>query len=244
MMDDKKTFAPGAGEDYEAILREKQRRVSMLYDGVMGQLPEWMPGRVRLEFTATRTRILKTHTHADLLEAISNVIDAHGERFGDEDYLKFEFNSKGFSFDIAVLARMKKAVELGPMDGLALLTDQAHADNVFKGDRYGDHQSGIAQNDRPRIKINGKDGEKFSVSDIIKRLAKQVDSLGDPLQSDDLWPLLFAALADLHTCPVEITGGDMRIKYNKRFDEKNDNPITDEIKYSSFKAMLTKARKS
>jgi len=136
MMDDKKTFAPGAGEDYEAILREKQRRVSMLYDGVMGQLPEWMPRRVRLEFTATRTRILKTHTHADLLEAISNVIDAHGERFGDEDYLKFEFNSKGFSFDIAVLARMKKAVELGPVDGLGLMTDQEHAKRATEGEKF------------------------------------------------------------------------------------------------------------
>lgn len=58
-----------------------QRRNSAPYDGVMGKLPEWMPGNFHREFREIRNRLLCKHTHSDLLDYIIEMREKFGCRF-------------------------------------------------------------------------------------------------------------------------------------------------------------------
>lgn len=81
-----------------------------------------------------------------------------------------------------------------------------------------------------------------NVSAIINGLALTKDQLGDYLSpKDELWPELIGALGDLGLRPNEVydnSGNPLRIDY------RDGDGKTGEIKFSSFKSMVSTARKS
>ena len=101
------------------------------------------------------------------------------------------------------------------------------------GLKFRQNQSDKAKKPRSRIKV---DGEKFSIASIVKNLSLKTDDLGDFIPARDLWMELYSELDKMHLEPEE--KGEL-ITYMK-----DDDGFYDEIKYTSFEAMVSKARKS
>ena len=132
------------------------------YDGVMGQLPDWIPENFHNEFHAIRNRLLATYRHADLLTYIAEMRNKgmQGNRDAGEFAELVEIDgalkekelgiTPGGMFseilrprtpapiwrDICILAQIQEAFQLGPVEGLALLTDTEHAKNANKGKAF------------------------------------------------------------------------------------------------------------
>lgn len=104
------------------------------------------------------------------------------------------------------------------------------------GANFKQSQSEKAKRQRNRVNV---DGDKLSITSLITRLAGKKDELGDPLPAKDLWNDLISELDAFGLNPKEST------KYKKpvlvTFDKSGDG-ARGEVKYSSFKAMLSKAR--
>lgn len=144
------------------------------------------------------------------------------------------------AFDAYRAGKVDLAVALGKMlnrsshhavlAAAAIPVAQAHA-------KYRTQQQSKAK--RPRKRIAAADGRSSgfaSISDIIDALAPREDALGDLLPAAELWPLVFGHLDDMGLSPDEEE--DPR-RYT--FD-KNDAGERAEIKFTSFSAMLSKAR--
>ena len=95
------------------------------------------------------------------------------------------------------------------------------------------NQSNNAKKLRNRIKV---DGEKFSIASIVQKFSLRTDELGDYIPARDLWVELFSELDERHLEPKE--------KREVITYIKDDDGICNEIKYTSFEAMISKARKS
>lgn len=95
------------------------------------------------------------------------------------------------------------------------------------------NQSNNAKKPRNRIKV---DGEKFSIASIVQKLSLRIDELGDYVPARDLWMELFSELDKKLLEPEE--------KREVITYIKDDDGICNEIKYTSFEAMISKARKS
>lgn len=108
---------------------------------------------------------------------------------------------------------------------------------AIMGKAFKDNQEKKARLKRSRIKF---DGEAFSISSIIDKLAKRTDALGDFLTSSDLWPELFNMLDERGMEPRE-SGKE---KNEQITFLKDDECSFGTIRKSSFKAMLSKARKT
>jgi hypothetical protein len=207
-----------------------------------GNPPDWFPLEKRRDFRGKRVDMLIVMTLDELREAVKSVIEMHRDHFANPNYGVHEYRPAIINGTpdqtgqaCAILARYLYAAWLGENDGLPVLMDQETADRVFKGDNYGKHQSQNASN--PRARIKGITEESFSISHLVNELAKKADSLGDPLKSPDLWPELFALLVDRELEPNEY-------KEPPRYTFlKNDANERDEILYTSFKVMLSKARR-
>jgi hypothetical protein len=209
-----------------------------------GELPGWIPRHKRDDFINARDRLLGIHEISlhDLQEAINEVLELHAKDMLDPVYAMYERQVRAVDEIearrerlIRLMARVVHAVNLGEMDGLPVLMDPDTANRVFKGDDYGKHQSQNASN--PRSRIKGITEESFSISHLVSELAEKRDSMGDPLKSPDLWPELFALLVDRELEPKEY---DKPTRYTFL---KNDDNDRDEILYTSFKVMLSKARR-
>lgn len=94
----------------------------------------------------------------------------------------------------------------------------------------------------PRSRINVvSSGQRFSISDRIKELATRKDAFGDKLPALDLWSELFSILESMHLNPREDRDKHRRpllISY-----DTDDNGGRGDIKFLSFKTMLSKAAK-
>lgn len=101
------------------------------------------------------------------------------------------------------------------------------------GEKFKTAQLTKAKRPRSRQKV---DGEAFSIKSIIDILAKRKDALGERVPSMDLWPELFSELDRRELDPEEFAD---RITFTK-----NDSGDIGEIKKSSFKAMVSRARKN
>jgi hypothetical protein len=138
---------------------EIKKRKAAPYDGVMGTLDEWIPANFHREFHAIRNRLLSTYEHADLLGYIAEMRDM-GMR-GDRDAGEFAelvsladdletaspsgmltgtYSRPRTPFqimaDVSILAQFQEAVRMGPVEGLALLTDNEHAGQVIHGKKF------------------------------------------------------------------------------------------------------------
>ena len=106
---------------------------------------------------------------------------------------------------------------------------------ALMGESHSNSQSDRAKNPRSRINV---DGEKFSIKTIVIELAKMKDEFGF-VPTKELWSELFSELDKKHLNPVEKKEEkDSIISYSKDDDEN-----LDEIKFNSFKTMISNARK-
>ena len=76
----------------EAPISNDQNPYLLPYDGVMGQLPEWVTKETRLAFEAASKYLLKRHSHDFLTQRIADIIECYGEsiRESDANYEKYE----------------------------------------------------------------------------------------------------------------------------------------------------------
>jgi len=119
--------------DLKKALHEIESRNKAPYDGVMGELPDWIPENFQLRFHAIRNRLLKTYTHEELLDYITDtqeILDPEG------DYVRFSVPLEIIE-DVSTLMHFQEAVRLGnevnKEDGLAFLTDSNLAKQVTTG---------------------------------------------------------------------------------------------------------------
>ena len=131
MMDDEALYAR-IDEVLGQNQAEIQRRHAAPYDGVMGALPDWMPANFHREFHAIRDRLLSTYEHADLLHYIAEMRDL-GMLTGTYSRPRTPFKIMA---DVSILAQIQEAFRLGPLEGLALLTDNEHAGQVIHGRKF------------------------------------------------------------------------------------------------------------
>jgi hypothetical protein len=138
---------------------EIQRRHAAPYDGVMGTLPDWMPANFHREFDAIRGRLLATYSRADLLDYVAEMrgMGMQGDRDAGEfaelvsladdletaspsGLLTGTYSRPRTPFkimaDVSILAQFQEAVRRGPVEGLALLTDNEHAGQVIHGKKF------------------------------------------------------------------------------------------------------------
>ncbi len=157
-MDDEALFAR-VDEVLGQNQAEFQQRNGAPYDGVMGTLPEWIPANFHREFHAIRDRLLSTYEHADLLGYIAEMRDLgmRGNRDAGEfaelvsladdleaaspsGMLTGTYSRPRTPFkimaDVSILAQIQEALRLGPLEGLALLTDNEHAGQVIHGRKF------------------------------------------------------------------------------------------------------------
>ena len=221
--------------------REMLRRDAAPYDGIMGSLPEWVPDNFHREFHTIRDRLLKKYTHEHLLHSIATGIaearNIKGMLTGEPlDLTKgpFEFSEVRGVREVSFLARLKGAVELGPESGLALLTDTQHAGRVKKGKNYGQHQSGIASNNRGKVGDNGK-----TINEIIGVLAMATEH--QELSAKELWNHFLAELDCLLLEPKEIPheSGDLK-KMKCEYDFKGGRKS---IGFGQFQTVVGRYKK-
>lgn len=172
--------------------REIQSLHQRPYDGVLGELPDWIPENFRREFVAVRGRLLETYSHDDLLQFIAEV-----QVTLDPDLSTSYRPLTPFYImrEVSILAQLQQAVRLGKGAGLALLTDPEHAGRVKKGEDYSLHQAGIAR--KPRGKI---DNHK-TLSEFIGELALSIEHKAE--SAKELWPHLYSELDTLGLNPKE-----------------------------------------
>jgi hypothetical protein len=109
------------------------------------------------------------------------------------------------------------------------------------GQKVGETQAAKAGKNRSRIKVDAG-SVAFSISHLVAILATHKDELGDELPARELWDELVAMLSEKDLDPREIrtpTG----VPISMSFVANDDNERSGQT-YASFKAMLTKARKS
>lgn len=221
--------------------REMLRRDAAPYDGIMGSLPEWVPENFRREFLVIRDRLLKKYTHAHLLDCIDKGIAEAQDMRGmlsdnplDITKGPFEFSEVRGVREASFLVRLQKAVDLGSELGLALLTDQQHANQVKKGKNYGQHQSSIASNKRGRV-----GDSRVLITEIIGALAMAAKH--QELYAKELWVHFLGELDEHGLNPKEISheSGDMqKIKCEYDFGEG-----CKKISFGRFKTVVSEYRK-
>lgn len=113
----------------DALTRDENRLNAPAYDGVLGRLPEWVPANIHEDFCARRERLLRTYSHADLLDYIAKYIAITEDT--TEYSIPFDIMR-----DVSMLAHYQEAVRLGPVEGLALLTDPEYARLVTLGKKF------------------------------------------------------------------------------------------------------------
>lgn len=221
-------------DDLKKAYKEAEERSNQIYDGVMGELPHF-PEYFQKGFRGIRNRLLKDYSHAELLGYIEERVRMLG--LGNGVYLRPGI-PVDITDDIYTLASFKRIDRVYREEGreacLALLIDPSHANLVKKGSDYSNHQSKNASKRRNPIKV---DGEEFSITSIVKNLSLKRDFLGDPTPARELWVELYAELDKKHLNPTETD--EEVITYDKDADGSRG-----EIKFSSFKAMMSKMRKS
>ncbi len=120
-------------EDIKKTLHAHKLWKEAPYDGIMGELPKWIPGNFQLEFHAIRNRLLETYTHEELL---GYIYDAQRVFDPDEDYVRFWIPLKIIK-DVTTLMRFQEADRLGKEvnqeAGLAFLTDANLAKQITMG---------------------------------------------------------------------------------------------------------------
>lgn len=153
------------------------------YDGILGKLPDWVPGNVLSDFCATRSR-LQTYVHDDLLAYLAHLHHYWEHPFEENPHPQppLEIHQ-----EIITLVHFQQAVRLGKEAGLALLTDPDHAQRVMMGENYSRDQSTKARKPRGRV---SEDGE--TLADIIRELALSREHMED--SAKELWPHFFHAL--------------------------------------------------
>jgi hypothetical protein len=90
-------------------------------------------------------------------------------------------------------------------------------------------KNALAGKNRWRRKSRGTPGP---ITDLIKRLARKTDSLGEPLRSSELWPELFSELEAAGRDPEELEDGKV-IEYDGG-----------RITRDSFKTILSRTRRT
>lgn len=178
---------------------ERQSRQGADYDGILGELPSWIPENFHYEFHRVREKLLATYAHDDLKRYLT--------RFNAEQQGMLERALQGITVDynaqipfsiwreISILSHFKDAVELESEKGMALLTDPEHSKRVTMGEDYSRQQSDKAS--KPRGKVSD-DGE--TIGQIIGKMALS----GDQEESaSDLWPSFYSKLEELGLSPHE-----------------------------------------
>lgn len=186
--------AGGLKRQYQLLLLARNLKAwnKAPYDGVLGQLPKWIPKNFHRDFRGIRGILLHTYSHDDLLGFIAEAAEVF---YNDGEENPRSLMPDGICFDILKLAKFQKAVQLGEEAGLALLTDPDHAKRVTMGEGYSRQQSDNAS--KPRGKVSD-DGE--TIAGIISRLAFE-----EPEESArELWPRFFSELDRLKLNPKEV----------------------------------------
>jgi hypothetical protein len=210
-------------------------RANKRYDGVLGTLPDWMPRNFHEAFQQARNKVLDASYDAEQVRRfIMELIDINKQALAHPNncYVRA---SVPFNFykEINLMARLWTAAQMNKTEGLAYLTDQAHAERVEKGEKYGKHQSHIAKNPRGKC---GSDGE--TLGQIIGLLACDLEY--EEETAKDLWGHFYSALDEHGLDPVEESHPNDVKKCSYVYgDEDNRKSIT----FGQFANVVSEHRK-
>lgn len=211
-MDDDELIGP--------LEREMRRRDSLPFDGIMGNLPNWVPDNFQRKFHTIRDRLLGKYTHKHLLDSLDKGIaearNLRGMLTGkpmDITTGPFEFSEVTGMSEASFLVRMMDAVLLGPEKGLALLTDPDHAKTAKIG-----ANNRIGQTEKAKL-LRGKVGEDGkTINEIIEELAVMPDHRN--YTAKEIWNPFISALKERDLEPEENETSSEWTKWTICYDYK------------------------
>ncbi len=150
--------------DIKAARELLKWRDSQPYDGVLGQLPKWVPDKHKDEFCRIRDKLLDTEIggqEVSVKEIIQWVIDFYKLQNVRESTVFYRggYIPPEFWSDVSYLALINRAVSLGEENGLPLLVDK----EFIKGKEF---SSGGAP----------KKGKEYEPKASIRKVCEEIDS--------------------------------------------------------------------
>jgi hypothetical protein len=206
-------------------------RLSQRYDGVLGKLPKWMSERDRYDFVRIRNELLDGgHAVELIITCMDMARDSGTEKEGPRNGV--EFIPPEIYKEVAYLAHLREAVDLGPEVGLELLSG---LDAVWGRD-YRRIQSEKAK--KPRGKINSED-DAPTVSGIIEALA--IARKFQEYTAEELWSEFWSELESLGLHPKETTNHSDEKKSEYTYDVHDKRK---RMTFGTFANSISKYRKS
>lgn len=126
---------------FREILDSEDQRNNSPYDGLLGCLPEWVPGAIHRRFESLRNNLLNwrhngesTPTPDQLMRWIdqqTRLTQMASGTYTQQEYVPLELMQ-----NISELAKIRWTVELGPENGLPQFTDDRIARQVTLGNKF------------------------------------------------------------------------------------------------------------
>jgi len=150
--------------DIKAAMELLKWRNSQSYDGVLGQLPKWMPDERRDEFCRIRNKLLDTKIDGQKIgvkEIIQRIISFYKLKNSREStaFCRGSYIPPEFWSDVSYLTLIHEAFSLGEEKGLPLLADK----KAIKGKKF---SSGGAT----------KKGKEYEPKASIRKICTRIDS--------------------------------------------------------------------
>jgi hypothetical protein len=218
-----------------ATLKAIQERARARYDGVLGTLPDWVPRNFHNDFEGARGRVLDEGYKPEVVQALITERMKSLRAVYTRPFIPSPIprDIRTFFRDINTLARIKTAVAMRKVKGLAFLTDPIHATRVLKGERFASGGS-------------AKKGKEYEPRASIRKLCAYIRSvqLGDVLQAlrdPERCNELYESTSDpIGVLFMGVHEDEQKITYLRRGDLPNKQG---EISFKTLTNILTKIKK-
>jgi hypothetical protein len=204
-----------------SILDDIAHRDSLPFNGLMGEMPEWVPQPFKDEFRRTRNSLLNNHSENQIIKWINEYKMMVNAPYG--------VSTPNISYEISLQHQIERlfilhhAVELGEIKGLTFLAGP----KAVIGNKVSISNTRNARLSRP---IENHEGE--SLDDVIASLKKMH---GD-LRPAELWVHFKTAIVSWSDddCSESGKGDSRKYIYYKNEHER------DSIAYATFRKKLNK----
>lgn len=202
----------------------------ILFDGVRGELPEWMPENYHSELHATRS-CLQNYSYDDLLKFVTEVHD-YWKGVNVTFSAPLEIHQ-----EIIKLEYFQEVVSLGEKAGLTLLMGSKHASLVKQGTDYIMGQSEKASKPRGKVSEYGE-----TTDEIIGKLALANEHKEE--SAKELWPHFLSKLDEKGCDPKLKEKGVDSAKWVCEYDSKSGRRTISLGRFSTVVSMYRAKKKS
>lgn len=127
-------------ESIAEAIRQSEELADAPYDGILGELPDWVPDGFSYRFREARRRVLAAGYNAE--EAV-RLLDAWEEVIGTDGAQSTPYVPVEITDEIELLWSIRSAIHLGDSDGLGVLMGRQDAASLRKGRKQTDHIQGL-----------------------------------------------------------------------------------------------------